>query len=327
MSTTQVIRPPELLPPPEQLRVPAGGPLPVRPPQVAAGPINCLSVDLEDYFHCEAFAHLISPGQWSRRKVRLDRTVPRLLEIFEANGVKATFFVLGWVARRYPRLIRRIAALGHEIASHGYWHQHLDRMTRRSFREDVRVSRTVLEDATGQAVMGFRAPTFSLTCRTAWAVEILVEEGFTYDSSIFPIYHDRYGVPKAPGGPFWLEGRAGRILELPPLTVGSGRLKFPVAGGGYLRVLPAGVVSWAIRRANAGGRPAVLYVHPWELDRRQPRLPLGRVSAIRHYVGMGRMEGRVRRLVRDHDFRPMIALARQQTGLCRDGFTLSATTE
>jgi len=323
MSTTQVIRPPEVLPPSEQLRVPAGGPLPVRPTKVAAEPINSLSVDLEDYFHCEAFASLISPGEWSRRKVRLNRTVPRLLEMFEANGAKATFFVLGWVARRYPRLIRRIAALGHEIASHGYWHQHLGRMTRRSFREDVRVSRTVLEDATGQAVMGFRAPTFSLTCRTAWEAEILVEEGFTYDSSIFPIYHDRYGVPEAPGGPFWLEGRAGRILELPPLTVGWGRLKFPVAGGGYLRVLGAGVVSWAIGRANAGGRPAVLYVHPWELDRRQPRLPLGRVSAIRHYVGIGRMEGRVRRLVRDHDFRPMIALARQQAVLCRSSFRFS----
>jgi hypothetical protein len=150
-----------------------------------------------------------------------------------------------------------------------------------------------------------------------------VEEGYRYDSSIFPIHHDRYGVPDAPGRPFWLETSAGRILELPPLTIGSSRLKFPVAGGGYLRVLPAPVVSWAIRRANAAGRSAVLYVHPWELDRHHPRLGLGRLARLRHRIGIGRLPRRLTRLVATHTFKPMAALARQQSVLCRRGFGLT----
>lgn len=280
-------------------------------------PINCLTVDMEDYFHCEVFARAVRPRQWCSCRTRLDWTVPLLLDVLAGARVQATFFVLGWVARRHPRLVRQVADAGHEVASHGYWHQHLGRMTPAALRVDLEASRHALEDIVSAPVAGYRAPTFSLTRRTRWAAEVVAEQGFAYDSSVFPIYHDRYGVPGAPAEPWWLETRSGRLLELPPLTFGSSRLKLPAAGGGYLRLLPAGLVGAAVRWANARGRPAVLYVHPWELDPLQPRLPAGWLARRRHYGGLRRMRSRLTRLLAAHRFRPMAELAAQQSRRCR----------
>ncbi|HUW84732.1 MAG TPA: XrtA system polysaccharide deacetylase [Phycisphaerae bacterium] len=280
-------------------------------------PINSLTVDMEDYFHCEVFARTIRPRRWHTCSDRLALTIPSMLEMLAGCNVRATFFVLGWVARRYPRLVRQVADAGHEVASHGYWHQHLSRMTPTGLRQDLQASRRALEDIVAAPVIGYRAPTFSLTRRTAWAAELVVEQGFAYDSSVFPIYHDRYGVPEAPGEPWWLETKSGRLLELPPLTFGSSRLKLPAAGGGYLRLLPACLVRGAIRWANARGRPAVLYVHPWELDPLQPRPPVGWLARRRHYGGLSRMRSRLTCLLAAYHFRPMAELAAQQWPICR----------
>ena len=280
-------------------------------------PINCLTVDMEDYFHCEVFARTIRPRRWHSCSTRLDQTIPLLLDMLAGAQARATFFVLGWVARRHPRLVRQVADAGHEVASHGYWHQHLSRMTPAGLRLDLQASRRALEDIVAAPVAGYRAPTFSLTRRTAWAAELVAEQGFTYDSSVFPIYHDRYGVPGAPAEPWWIETKSGRLLELPPLTFGSSRLKLPAAGGGYLRLLPSVLVRGAIRWANARGRPAVLYVHPWELDPLQPRLPVGWLARRRHYGGLGRMRSRLTSLLVAYRFRPMAELAAQQWRRCR----------
>ncbi len=272
---------------------------------------------MEDYFHCEVFAQTIRPRRWCSCPTRLDWTIPLLLDVLASAQVRATFFVLGWVARRHPRLVRQVADAGHEVASHGYWHQHLSRMTPAGLRLDLEASRRALEDIVAAPVTGYRAPTFSLTRRTAWAAEVVAEQGFAYDSSVFPIYHDRYGVPGAPAEPWWLETRSGRLLELPPLTLGSSRLKLPAAGGGYLRLLPSVLVRGAVRWANAQGRPAVLYVHPWELDPLQPRLPVGWLARRRHYGGLGRMRSRLTCLLAAHRFRPMAELAAEQSRRCR----------
>ena len=290
---------------------------PTCPPARHRAPINCLTVDMEDYFHCEVFARTIRPRRWHTCSDRLALTIPLLLEMLAGCNVRATFFVLGWVARRYPRLVRQVADAGHEVASHGYWHQHLSRMTPTGLRQDLQASRRALEDITAAPVRGYRAPTFSLTRRTAWAAELVAEQGFAYDSSVFPIYHDRYGVPEASAEPWWLETKSGRLLELPPLTFGSSRLKLPAAGGGYLRLLPSGLVRGAIRWANARGRPAVLYVHPWELDPGQPRLQVGWLARRRHYGGLHRMRSRLTSLLAAYHFRPMADLATQQSRLCR----------
>ena len=286
-------------------------------------PMNCLTVDLEDYYHCEVFADQIGTDRWSGFTDRLSVTVPPLLDWLNEYGVTATFFVLGWVAHHQPALIRRIAEAGHEIASHGYAHQHLTRMTPKAFAADLYQSRAAIEDAAGGHVRGFRAPTFSITRRTAWAVDVLGELGFVYDSSVFAIRHDRYGVPSAPGGPYWLDGVKGRLLELPPLTWQWGRVKLPAAGGGYLRLMPVGWTEWAIRRANAAGRPAVLYVHPWEFDVDQPAMPMTRMKRWRHRVGTAGLGEKLRGLLGRHQFRPMVDLAVQQASLCERIFSLA----
>ena len=290
------------------------------PPEAApadGGVINCLTIDLEDYYHCEVFARTLRPEQWDGCVDRLSVTVPPLLDMLAEHGARATFFVLGWVAARQPALIRRIAAAGHEIASHGFNHQHLGRMTPARFAADLRDSRAAIEDAVGSPVRGYRAPTFSITRQTAWAVDVLCEQGFEYDSSVFPIHHDRYGVPNAPTGPYWLTGTAGRILELPPLTLKVGPINLPAAGGGYLRLLPTACTELAIRRANARHQPAVLYFHPWELDPHQPHLPMGRLPRLRHTVGIVRMPGKLRRLMARHRFRPIGELAEQWACMCQ----------
>lgn len=251
-------------------------------------PTHILSIDVEEYFHVQAAAEGgLSADDWSTCERRLETSVDRTLQLLAAHDTTATFFVLGWVAEHEPDVVRRIADAGHEIASHGMTHRMLGELTPEQFRAELRDSRRLLEDLSGKPVVGFRAPTFSITTETLWALDVLAEEGFRYDSSIFPVRHDRYGIVGAPRWAHRATAPSGRtILELPPLTTRTLGMTLPVGGGGYLRLLPSWTVARAIRRAERTGRPAMLYLHPWELDPDQPTLPMSRLSRFRHRVNL-----------------------------------------
>lgn len=268
---------------------------------------DALSVDVEDYYHVEAFRDRIQPETWPLYHPRVVENTHRALELLDRAGARATFFVLGWVAERHPSLVREILAAGHEVGCHSYWHRCIWSLSPREFRDDTRRARAAIEDAGGRAVLGYRAPSFSIVERSLWAVDILAEEGFIYDSSVFPIYHDVYGFPQAPRAPFRWAGRHGNWLyEIPLTTVRLGRWNLPAAGGGYLRILPEWYTRWAVRRTHREGRSLVLYFHPWETDTEQPRLK-GRIkSAFRHYFHIDRMEGRIERILAAGDFAPLI---------------------
>lgn len=268
--------------------------------------INAMTIDVEDYFHVSVFDGLISREKWNGMESRVTRNTDRLLQIFDDAGVKATFFILGWVAERFGDLVRRIATSGHEVASHGYAHRLIYDQTPAAFREDVRRAKHLLEQASGQQVNGFRAPSYSVTPRTLWAIDILIEEGYTYDSSVFPIHHDRYGIPLSPRHPYVLSSRSGSIVEAPASTVRFGRFNFPVGGGGYFRLLPYAWTRLGISRINeAERRPAIFYLHPWEVDPDQPRLQAGMIGRFRHYRNLGETESRLRMLLRDFRFGPL----------------------
>lgn len=256
---------------------------------------NVLSIDVEEYFHVSAFEGVIPESDWGRCESRVERSVDRLLELLERHGAAATFFVLGWVAARRPLLVRRIVKAGHEIACHSYAHRLVYSQTREEFVQDVRRAKRTIEDAAGVHVAGYRAPSFSIVQRTLWALDVLVEEGFAYDSSIFPIRHDRYGIASAPRAPHRRRTPGGAsIWELPPATVRYLGASLPVAGGGYLRHLPAWLVHWGLRRLNrVDGVPAMVYLHPWEIDPGQPRQPVGTLTAWRHYGNLERTEARL----------------------------------
>ncbi len=237
--------------------------------------LNAMSVDVEDYFQVSAFEKVVSRASWDTLESRVVGNTERLLELFDRSGIKATFFVLGWVAQRFPVLVRRIKATGHEVASHGYHHQLLYMLTPQQFREDVRSAKAVLEDCTGSVVIGFRAPSFSLIASTLWAIDILIEEGYRYDSSVFPVRHDRYGIPDAPRHIHAIERPSGALLEMPLSTVRFGGMNLPVSGGGYFRLLPYAWTRWGIRHINlVDQQPALFYLHPWEIDPNQPRIPV-----------------------------------------------------
>ena len=262
-----------------------------------------MTVDVEDYFQVSAFDRIVSRASWGERESRVAMNTRRLLELFDESGVRATFFVLGWVADRAPELVREIAAAGHEIACHGYHHQLLYTLTPKQFREDVREARSALEQIAGRPVVGFRAPSYSVTTSTLWALDILIEEGYLYDASIFPVHHDRYGIPDAHRHPHVMKRRAGTLLEIPASTVRLGGVNLPIAGGGYFRLLPYAWTRWGIRRVNRVERePVIFYMHPWEIDPGQPRLAVGRSTRLRHYGGLGRTTDRLRRLLRDFRF-------------------------
>ena len=265
-----------------------------------------LTFDVEEYFQVEAAAAGVTPAQWESLPRRLAPVVIRLLDLLAAHRTLATFFVLGWVARHDPDLVRRIAEAGHEIASHGMGHQMVARLTPDEFRSDVRESQRLLEDLAGRAVVGYRAPTFSITHRTAWALDVLAEEGFQYDSSVFPIHHDRYGVPEAPRSVHRALGPGGAsLLEVPPLTARFAAVNWPVGGGGYLRLLPVRVVAAALRAAERRGQGGLLYLHPWELDPDQPVLPMGRLTRWRHRVGLHRTAAKLTWLLARFRFGPV----------------------
>lgn len=278
-----------------------------------------LSFDVEEHYRIEAAVNYDCPAEL--RAVYADRmesTTYRLLELLAEHQAKATFFIVGQIATTHPKLVRDIHAAGHEIASHSWDHQRVHRFQPDSFREDLMRSKSALEQATGAAVVGFRAPTFSVVRPTAWALDVLAECGFAYDSSIFPVRHDRYGIPDAPRTPFLAVGKSQSILELPPVTLRYLRWNLPVAGGGYFRLFPLGFMEAGIRQVSKlAPATAMLYFHPWEFDPDQPRLPLGRLSRWRTYVGTGRSTGRLRKLLTRHRFSRAVDVV-ESLRTCRD---------
>jgi polysaccharide deacetylase family protein (PEP-CTERM system associated) len=268
---------------------------------------NALTFDIEEYFHAEVFAHSLRPEEWPGLASRVVDTTERLLDILDYANVRATFFVLGWIAERYPALVQEIAARRHEIACHGYGHQMIHRQTRQEFEKDVQRAKAAIEDAAGTPVIGYRAATFSVTRETLWSLEVLWEAGFLYDSSIFPIVHDRYGIPDAPRFPHRVPITNGHgIAEFPLSTISVMGRRLPVAGGGYFRLLPYRITRRAIRHLNAREhQPAIVYLHPWELDVHQPKLRVGWLSGLRHSVNTHRTEGKLRRLLADFRFAPV----------------------
>ena len=277
---------------------------------------NALSVDVEDWFQVGAFERTIRRADWDGLTHRVERNTDAVLDLFAQAGVTGTFFTLGWVAERYPALMRRIADAGHEVASHGYDHARVFTFTPDQFRADLRKSRAILEDASGQAVTGYRAPSFSIDPRTPWAHTILAEEGYRYSSSVAPIRHDHYGWPDSPRFA-WKPVAGSDLVELPVTTAKLGKRTLAAGGGGFFRLLPYQFSRWAIRQVNEqAGRPAIIYFHPWEIDPGQPRradAPLR--SRLRHYTNLSVMAAKLRRLTRDFAWTRVDALADAQAAL------------
>lgn len=265
---------------------------------------NALTVDVEDYFHVAALARSIAREDWDRCESRVERNTRRLLDLFDEAQVRATFFVLGWVAERKPALVREIQRRGHEIASHGYSHSLVYDQSPALFREETYRSKSLLEDQAQRPVEGYRAASYSITARSFWALDILAELGFRWDSSIFPVYHDRYGVPDAPRRPYRLTTPSGAsLVEFPLSTAEIGSYRLPVSGGGYFRVFPYALSRWGLKRVNRrDGQPFIFYLHPWEIDPGQPRVKASALSTFRHYTNLHRCEARLRRLLREFEF-------------------------
>jgi polysaccharide deacetylase family protein (PEP-CTERM system associated) len=268
--------------------------------------LNAFTVDVEDYFQVSAFDHLVRRSSWDDMPSRVEPNTRRLLELLAYQNIRGTFFVLGWVAHKLPKLVREIIAAGHEVACHSYWHRLVYEMTADQFRDDTRQAKAAIEDAAGQAVTAYRAPSFSITKRSPWALDVLVEEGFTVDSSIFPVTHDRYGVPGAKQSIHRIDTASGAIWEFPLAVSRLGKWNLPVSGGGYFRFYPYGLTRRCLKGINRGHQPFAFYVHPWEVDPRQPRVAGARgLSKFRHYVNLSRTERKLKRLVQDFRFGTM----------------------
>jgi polysaccharide deacetylase family protein (PEP-CTERM system associated) len=259
-----------------------------------------MSVDVEDYFQVGAFEHTISRDDWERWPCRVEANVERILALFERHDVKATFFTLGWIAERYPNMVREIIRQGHELASHGYGHQRANHLSEQEFRADVIRAKGLLEEIGGVVVKGYRAPSFSIGHKNLWALDVLADTGHHYSSSIYPIAHDHYGMPDAPRFPYRPE-QCSALLEVPPTTVDWHGRNLPAAGGGYFRLLPYAASRWLIHQVNGTDkRPAMFYFHPWEVDPGQPRIQGAPwKSRFRHYVNLSRMEAKLARLCVD----------------------------
>lgn len=275
------------------------------PPGISAESINAMSVDVEDYFQVSAFRPYVSAEDWDRHPLRVERNVRQILDIFARAGVRGTFFWLGWVAERLPALVREVATAGHEIASHGYRHIRVYEQQPAEFRADIQRTKALLEDLSGQEVIGYRAASFSLTVESLWALKELGEAGYRYSSSINPVRHDHYGMRSAPRFPFRFDGYA--IPEIPVTTLELSGLRFPCGGGGFFRLLPYWWSHWALSRVSRReGRPTVFYFHPWELDPGQPRIDgIDLRTRFRHYVNLARFEGKLRRLAGDFRWAPV----------------------
>jgi len=266
--------------------------------------LNAFTVDVEDYFQVSAFEKNIARSQWADFPPHVVDNTERILDLLAEHEVKGTFFVLGWVADHYPQLVRRIADAGHELASHSYWHRLVYELTPEQFREDLRNSKRAIEDASGVAVDCYRAPSFSITRKSIWALEILVEEGFSCDSSVFPIVHDRYGIPDAKTGIHQIQTPSGPIWEFPPSVRRLAGMNLPVSGGGYFRLYPYAFTANSFWRINHQQNEAFMfYVHPWEVDVEQQRMPFAKgATRFRHYVNLHTTEHKLRRLLRGFSF-------------------------
>ena len=264
---------------------------------------NAMTCDVEDYFQVSAFAPYIDRASWPSRECRVEANMERILALFERNGVRATFFTLGWIAERYPAMVRRIVEQGHELASHGYGHLRASDQSREEFNNDIRSAKALLEDIGGQAVLGYRAPSFSIGHANLWALDALQEAGYKYSSSIYPVLHDHYGMPDAPRFAFYPNGPDG-LLEVPITTVKMAGRNLPAGGGGYFRLLPYALSRWMMAKVNREDRePALFYFHPWEVDPGQPRpAGLGAKARFRHYINIDRMERRLECLARDFEW-------------------------
>jgi polysaccharide deacetylase family protein (PEP-CTERM system associated) len=281
-----------------------------------AAVLNALTVDVEDYYHVSGFEGCVDRARWGEFESRVEASTGRILDALARAGVRATFFVLGWVAEHRPAVVRAIQEAGHEVGCHSYWHRLVYQQTPAAFREDLCRARNILEDLTGAPVTAYRAPSFSVTRRSLWALDVLIEEGFLLDSSIYPTHHDRYGLAGAPLRPHRIVRPAGVLVEFPmPVYRGLG-YPLPVGGGGYFRLYPYAVTRLGLRAINAEGRPFAAYVHPWEFDPDQPRLRPGWARAFRHYVNLRRTEGRLARLL--HDF-PLGTISEALAALRRRG--------
>ncbi len=291
---------------------------PVSEVDTAAPPVRCLTIDVEEYYHIEAAHGVVHPRDWPAMTTRVEHNVNLLLELFAKHGCTATFFFLGDVARRHPQLARRCAEAGHEVASHGMMHDRLHRLGRDHFLADLRSSIRMLEDQTGGPVLGYRAPTWSITQNTNWAVDVLIECGVQYDASVFPTHHPQYGVPNAPLSPYHLRSTRGngQLLELPPLVWRLGGRNLPVAGGGYFRLLPLRLMENGLKQAAAQNRPAIIYFHPWEFDPQCPRMPLSVLGKIRTYTGLSRTHARLDEII--SKYRPWSAIRDQLDDMKRD---------
>lgn len=264
---------------------------------------NAFTVDVEDYFQVSALAPYIPRQQWDNIPCRIERNVERILDLLSEQGAHATFFTLGWIAERYPVLVRRIVEQGHELASHGYGHLRASEQTPDNFHEDISRSKKLLEDIGGVAVQGYRAPSFSIGANNLWALDLLQDAGYRYSSSIYPIQHDHYGMPEAPRFAFRPRGESG-LLELPVTTVNVFGRNYPAGGGGYFRMLPYPMSRWCLNRVNRqDSQPCMFYFHPWEIDAEQPRQPgINFKTRFRHYVNLSRMEGKICALLRDFEW-------------------------
>jgi polysaccharide deacetylase family protein (PEP-CTERM system associated) len=277
-----------------------------------------MTVDVEDWFQVENFSDVIQRDHWPKYKLRISDNIRKILELFSKTDVHGTFFVLGWIAERLPKMIEEIAKCGHEIGSHGWSHRTIWNMTRSQFSDDVVNTRLLLQDITKQSILGYRAPSFSITQRTLWAMKVLSEAGYMYDSSIFPIHHDLYGIPnarlsvhKTPEG----------LWEIPLSVLEVGRFRIPVAGGGYFRLYPRFLTYYAIRSINRAGRPTIVFLHPWEFDPNQPYVSgVGWKKIARHRVGIARNEKKLAWLLKKIKFAPAISVLKEiQNGCCMGG--------
>jgi len=297
----------------------------------ASLPLSAFSVDVEDYFHVEAFSRDVSREAWPDFPSRVVRNTAALLDLLDRYRVRGTFFVLGWVADAQPALVREIRDRGHELACHSYWHRLIYRLTPQEFREDCKRAKDAIERAAGAEIAGYRAPTFSITARSLWALDILAECGFTFDSSIFPIRHDNYGLAGSPCAPYAIRtgGGGARIAEFPISTFRMLGRDLPVAGGGYLRMLPLWYNVAGIERILADRRPVMVYVHPWEIDADQPRIRTRLRSRLRHYTNLGGMQARLEHVLQRYAFAPVGEILRAGTlpeyGIDRDRHRLAAT--
>jgi polysaccharide deacetylase family protein (PEP-CTERM system associated) len=267
--------------------------------------LNALTIDVEDYYHVSGFDRCLSRRQWDDMPARVGDSTRRVLDRLAEAGVRGTFFILGWVAERQPALVRAIRDAGHEVGCHSYAHRLVYEQTPQQFRTDLRLGRLVLEDILGEQITAYRAPSFSITKRSLWALDILLEEGFLFDSSIYPTHHDRYGIAGTPLHPHRIDRVGGSIWEFPPPVWRLMKYPLPVGGGGYFRLYPYRVTRRGLRAINASGRPFAVYLHPWEFDPEQPRFRPGMMRAFRHYIGLRRTEARLVRLLKDFRFGTM----------------------